>query len=182
MNLGTFLYFIYTHFILFCPILYYPIGVKLVQNFENWCKPLLRPSLCFFVSIFKTQTTRHFCVLNMPINKNQIINSNLEMFGYTFLGATNAVSQTAFSKDISQYDELIITLTTNKTLFSSSTIPLNWSRIGVLQTTVLDIRGKYSDAEYQGIITVDVANEKTTSFYVSNNSVMLEVYGKKFTK
>ena len=79
LNLGTFLYFIYTHFILFCPILYYPIGVKLVQNFENWCKPLLRPSLCFFVSIFKTQTTRHFCVLNMPINKNQIINSNLSL-------------------------------------------------------------------------------------------------------
>lgn len=103
------------------------------------------------------------------------------MFGYTFLGSTNAVTQTTFSKDISQYDELIITLTTNKTLFSSSTIPLYWSRLGVLQTYVLDIRGKYSGTEYQGIVTIDRENQKTASFYVTANNVMLEVYGKKFT-
>ena len=71
-----------------------------------------------------------------------------------------------------------MTLTRSGCTFVSVTIPLFWSRINVLETSVFDIRGKYSGVEYEGIVTIDRANKKTTSFYVSNNDLLIHIWYK----
>lgn len=117
---------------------------------------------------------------DMTQAQSDISELNLGMEGkkITFLTSTNSVQLIAKTISITPYDAILVELGKGGAVFASCEMAV--SNISTYGYRSIQPIGKYASVEYQGVVNIDSSYANIVSLQVTNNSVMMRVFGIKY--